>query len=178
MVGLSDKRRHCQSSRGHKISLALEHLHPYNRAMFRKTNQSGMTIKELVVVLAIISGMVLASVPAFFYLQKLARTREYNKLVDLVQTGIVSWNVKRQILQDQKPYPPFLDHDPEGTTCTKCFDLVIEKEVNDPFWLKESQNVYLYSIQGKTGDAASYVKPGNRRLIYLPESGKLVSEIL
>lgn len=142
------------------------------------SSEAGMTVKELVVSLGLIALIFLVSIPAFFYLKKLSRVREYDKTIELVQSGLSSWNVKSKMLNDQTPFPPFLDHDPEGSSCVKCFDLVTEKGIADILWFKEAQNVYLFAVNGKTADAREYAAPGNRRLTYRPESGKIDSEVI
>ncbi|EKD42728.1 MAG: hypothetical protein ACD_73C00040G0002 [uncultured bacterium] len=137
-------------------------------------NQKGMSITELVVVLGIIMGMTLASIPAYHYLRNLSRKHEFLETVKMLENGLSSIKVK-QILHDQQNIAQAsLDNNPSQFPCDSCFHAVLDKGINNPLWFKKDNTTYYYSTNGNHSLVEStYIEKGDYQLSYDALKGKV-----
>lgn len=135
------------------------------------TNEDGMSLVELVVVLAVISGMALLSIPAFKYLRQYSAAKNLSTQVETLNASIARWSMKRILDDSHQSFPEILDENPVQNSCQNCFDKVLPKGVEDSLWYKESSLIYYYSANTNTGDQKNYKESGDFKITYNPIQG-------
>ena len=131
-----------------------------------------MSIKELVVVIAIMAGMVLGSIPLLTYLQKHRREKEMSKTVQSVEAAIATWHYGKLMNENINAYPEELDSNDSATPCTRCFDFVLVKGLEDPLLYKMNAREYMFSINGNHKVQNDFSEKGDYKITYKPNDGK------
>ena len=127
-------------------------------------NAHGMSLTELVIVILIITGMVLGSIPAMRYLQNKRFQKEMNETVSLIQTTLKSIQ-SNALLQDSPPqFPTSLDDNAEGTVCTSCFNKLLSKGVENTCWHKISTT--RYTLSTKCSSQSQTSKPSDKMIYF------------
>lgn len=141
-------------------------------------SSTGMTLTELVVVFAVIMVLTIASIPVFFYLQTVSREKEMNRTLSIIRTQLATWHYDQLLYSKSDSYPPVLDNNQENSVCVSCFDVVLKKGINSPYWFKVSSTEYYFSLKDNTPTLSDYKEEGNYKITYHPSMGQLDSESL
>ncbi len=140
-------------------------------------SQKGFSIKELIIVLFMITALIASSIPLFFYLRHHSQVGKLEETVKTVKAAIAAWHYDK-VLQDSDTYPPLLDANPAPSVCLQCFDSVLPKGLSDTTWLKLSDTEYLFSTNQNFGILENYQESGDYKITYNPLTGSLsVKEI-
>lgn len=122
---------------------------------------SGFTIKELAMVLVVISLLCIASIPQFYTMRTAHRRSEANETIERVKTAL-------QAAQTQASNPivtiESLDNEPSGQPCVACFTIAYDKGLKNALWLKSSNQEYIYAIGNNPETPAAYNSAGNVKL--------------
>lgn len=137
--------------------------------------QSGMSLTELVTVLTIITVLIVASIPAFFYLRARSAEREMRETIGIVQSQIAGRHYGELVLDNQEQFPSSLDANPENAPCTECFEAVLEKGIENPLWFKVAPNEYRFSANRNSGKPADYDEKGDFKVSYDPSNGLIAA---
>ncbi len=139
-------------------------------------NNQGFTLKELLMVIVVIGILCGAAIPQFYSLQRSRRQTEMEKVVGIVQAGVVR-DGKATGAGDNKQvtFPEKLDNEPMGKVCHNCFGLILDKGVESPLWYKRSDSEYLYSRNGNSGDEKNYLESGDFKVIYDRKNGNVMA---
>lgn len=136
----------------------------------KHTNSAGFTVKELAMVVVVITILCLLSIPPFFALQNSHRRTEMEKTVMALDAKIAA------LKKDGAPLPPAFDANPLQSPCLECFTALSDDGTNNPLWYKFAGNVYLYSVNGNHGSVTDYQEPGDFKLEYDFQKGELKLE--
>jgi prepilin-type N-terminal cleavage/methylation domain-containing protein len=126
--------------------------------------QHGFTLPELIMVVVVIGLLCVAVVPFFFMMQNARRQTDMEKVVGIVQAGLLRDQAKAG--DPAAPFPAILDHQPAKTACQDCFSTVLEKGVASALWYKVSDSEYHFSRNGNHAGPANYREPGDFRITY------------
>ncbi len=133
-----------------------------------KLNQSGFTLKELLIVFIVIGILCAGSIPLFHKLQKDMHLRRVQKTVTRVQKAIHKYTAP-----DTKQYPATLDISPVNEVCNGCFNLVLTRGLIDKGWFKLSNEEYLYSPLSTDKLDEVLKHPHQFRILYNNKTGTL-----
>jgi len=106
-------------------------------------NNKGFSGPEFVIVVGIIIGLIGASIPTFFYLQKKSHLRYFKNYTETLQTELEAWHAK-ELLKNQDSWPVSLDNQAYPAPCLSCFS-GITKAVESNLWEKTAINEYVYN---------------------------------
>lgn len=138
-----------------------------------KHPSKGMTLVELAVVILIICGLAIASIPAFFFLRDYSREKKMRNLVAHLQSDIEALHTQQLVNQNTSdvylPYPQTLDDNPIHTTCTQCFDHILKRGLESDLWFKKDTTTYLFFKRGYHEG-----KKENYQINYNPQDGKIM----
>lgn len=130
-------------------------------------NDRGFSIIEFVITTLIIGSLLAVAFPLFYQLQKKARKDELTSVL----ASVTSTLEKRY--QEQKNFPPVLDHETLNTPCEHCFSEVLPDGIKSDYWIKKSENEYLYSMNGNRGTPEKYEEDGDYKISYDANTGIL-----
>jgi hypothetical protein len=139
----------------------------YSARMFCR-GQKGMTVTELVVVVAIILGMALLSIPAFFFFHGKGHDRDVIEIATELQHDIERWS-----LEKMGNYPTILDQSPSNTVCLSCFNDVLGLKIDQNLWYKVDDMTYFFSRDEKSPNLNEFSEPGDYKLTYDSLNGKV-----
>lgn len=156
-----------------------------------KHPSKGMTLVELAVVVLIICGLAITSIPAFFFLRDYSREKKMRNLVAHMQSDLEATHAQNLVNQNASeiylPYPLTLDNNPKNSLCTQCFDHILKKGLESDLWFKKDVTTYLFFKRGyhenKKG-LPSLASPGqaegqgNFQINYNPQDGKIVINLI
>lgn len=132
-------------------------------------NQRGMTLIELTLVTIIILVTTGLSVPLFFHLRERRFAAEFENMQSTVQAGIMAWHARELLEQDRDHYPKQLDAQTEQSECLSCFEVVLDKPLKHPLWIKQTAGEYWFVPLGKLKPAMPQLP--RYRLVYDPVTG-------
>lgn len=132
--------------------------------------KKGMSLTELVVVLLIMATLLIASIPIFYKVRTYSREQSFDEKIDILRAQIAAWHTNELIHNNKDIYPEILDDNPVGEPCTKCFNQILKRPVDDPLWFKKAENEYLFLIKA---DSGSLNFEGGVNVKYFPESGRI-----
>lgn len=138
-----------------------------------KHTSKGMTLVELAVVILIICGLTMASIPAFFFLRDYSREKKMRNLVAHLQSDIEAKHTQQFVNQNVStiylPYLQILDDNPVNAICTQCFDHILKRGLESDLWFKKDTTTYLFFKRGYHEG-----KKENYQISYNPRDGKIV----
>lgn len=137
-----------------------------------KTN-SGMTIKELVVVIFLMTTMTVGAIPLFYWLKTQSREREFHEFAEVLKSGIAAWHYKSMVAQNTDAYPAFLDINPIEQKCENCFQFILPHKLSDHLWYKKGPTEYLYSTNGNHTKITDFSESGDFQITYTPLLGQV-----
>lgn len=131
----------------------------------------GFTIKEMVIVLVIITLLCGASIPAYYHLIGQKRQADVKILIDKLQNKLKTGDLSH--------FPLTLDKAPSSSLCENCFSSLIENGVNNKYLYKISDTEYFFSKYGCFESKSIFETKGNYRITYDAKNGAItLKEIL
>ncbi|OGQ08171.1 MAG: hypothetical protein A3G32_08505 [Deltaproteobacteria bacterium RIFCSPLOWO2_12_FULL_40_28] len=145
----------------------------YNGLAVKMKTNSGMTIKELIVVIFLMATITVGSIPLFYWLKTQSRERELHEFVEVLKSGIAAWHYKSVVTQNTDVYPAFLDINPVEQKCENCFQFILPRELSDHLWYKKGPTEYLYSTNGNYKNITDFSEAGDFQITYTPLLGQV-----
>ena len=107
-------------------------------------NRKGLTLIELVLVIAILGMLALWALPKFFNLSSEAERADRDGVVGAVRSSIALHKANDMVAKGGMwSYPRRLDRNARGV-CKSCFDKVLPVGVDDERWTKQSATTYAF----------------------------------
>lgn len=104
--------------------------------------RGGFTLFELILVIAIIGILAVASLPIFFDISEESHDAAIEGVVGTVRDAIAIYRANDLAVNSGNSYPANLDVNAINTACTTCFSEILEVGLNDSAWRKESDATY------------------------------------
>lgn len=131
----------------------------------------GFTIPELIMVVVVIGILCIAVVPFFFMMQNARRQTDMEKVVAVVQAGLLRDQAKAG--DPAAPFPAALDGQAAKSACQGCFARVLEKGIASALWYKVSDTEYHFSRNGDHAGPEDFREPGDFRITYDASKGTI-----
>ena len=135
----------------------------------------GFTVKELVMVLVVISILCLASIPQFYVMRKSHRQAEFNQTIEKIE---LSLNDAMKSTTDSlgKDLVAALDTEVAGQSCMACFTIAFEKGLKNDLWYKVSNNEYYYALTNTPSTLDEFRAKGNLKLQFDQTQQKIFTQ--
>lgn len=130
-------------------------------------NQSGFTIKELLMTFVVIGILCVLAIPPYYMMQE---SRAVTRMEHVLQKVRVQLSA---IYNSKGTFPETLDDDKTSAICQSCFSFVKADAMNQKLWFKKSKNVYYFSPNGAGEAEADFLEKGDYRITYFPKEGRL-----
>jgi len=114
----------------------------------RLSDQKGMSLIEAAIVIFLIIGMCLASIPLFHHFSQKRVLREFNHVKDSVISGVAAWHTSQMMKEDRDVFPLTLDDNPSPSSCVQCFNSVLTNGLKNEKWSKKSLLEYTFGDYG------------------------------
>lgn len=108
--------------------------------------KKGFTIFELILVVAMIAILAVASLPVFFDISERSIVATSEAVVGAVRDALEIYRANEMaVTVGNGSYPPTLDSNPSGSTCETCFSGILENGLKDSSWTKVSNSEYTFN---------------------------------
>lgn len=119
-----------------------------------KQKQTGFTMIEIVLVIALLAILVVSALPTFINITTQARQASRDGVTGAIRSGIQLYRTN-DLLTNGAPgnYPASLDGVGGGTDCSStelCFATVLTQGISDSNWNKEADTTYIYDDGSST----------------------------
>lgn len=105
----------------------------------------GFTLFELILVVAMVGVLAVASLPVFFDAKTQSKDASEDAVVGAVRDALSIYRANDMATNvTDGLYPPTLDANQAGTICDTCFSNILTHGLKDPSWTKDTVTNYSF----------------------------------